>query len=607
MTANTNGFGSTTTTTSILEKTDDSEQHEVANVNNGNHNNDSNNDDKKKNNESENASDNDDSNNNNNNNESHNLKTFSNSDLDNHSYPFEKSTPSSFQYFDDDDDPQKLPSANFNSAHALTHCPQCDNVCSHQQLLAQEQLLSESAIEFHTSTLSPLSSSKFLDVKDTTISSYTPITPLAPIDPIALAEALESAGFTSAKEAASREELKTRRKDMEAAKMFLAGAAKLSGTSQRSNGEPLDYTTDIPEIFLNPQKVLSGITRTILKKERQDTKSQLVPPLSSPSPPTQNGSQDELQNESQNECENSGTKSQHDEQLDDVPESINQEAYANTETETTPEHNEDSKSGEDINCKEEKNDNDGEDTKSLKLNHTRPPPPPPTLPPHLGTAFLSANTNKDSTKEAHRRAYSNNAPAPNFDYSVPPGLANEFSSTSIATSTTTFVSHSTHSSSSSISSAQSSTLGFPHLSALSPFSKEAKEKETESNTPETIPNHHKYTTENGITILDQVLSLGSTNSSGASSQQASPGAMTSHSLSSPNQASLLEQRYLANPQPPKYTNFPDEDDPDALNNRPSHVTLNHLATSCLKNSILAAACTSRYKEKYITQILYTPM
>lgn len=56
------------------------------------------------------------------------------------------------------------------------------------------------------------------------------------------------------------------------------------------------------------------------------------------------------------------------------------------------------------------------------------------------------------------------------------------------------------------------------------------------------------------------------------------------------------------------TDITDLDDPDALKTTPNHVTLNHLATACIKqNSVLAAACTSRYKNKYITQILYRPI
>jgi len=37
---------------------------------------------------------------------------------------------------------------------------------------------------------------------------------------------------------------------------------------------------------------------------------------------------------------------------------------------------------------------------------------------------------------------------------------------------------------------------------------------------------------------------------------------------------------------------------------PNHAVLNHLATSSIKNSILAVSATTRYKKKYVTTILY---
>lgn len=40
---------------------------------------------------------------------------------------------------------------------------------------------------------------------------------------------------------------------------------------------------------------------------------------------------------------------------------------------------------------------------------------------------------------------------------------------------------------------------------------------------------------------------------------------------------------------------------------PSHVVLNHLATASLKHEMLAVATTTRYREKFITQILYEPI
>ncbi|ODV62222.1 AMPKBI-domain-containing protein [Ascoidea rubescens DSM 1968] len=39
---------------------------------------------------------------------------------------------------------------------------------------------------------------------------------------------------------------------------------------------------------------------------------------------------------------------------------------------------------------------------------------------------------------------------------------------------------------------------------------------------------------------------------------------------------------------------------------PNHVILNHLITTSIKNDILTVACITRYSEKYVTQIMYTP-
>lgn len=39
---------------------------------------------------------------------------------------------------------------------------------------------------------------------------------------------------------------------------------------------------------------------------------------------------------------------------------------------------------------------------------------------------------------------------------------------------------------------------------------------------------------------------------------------------------------------------------------PNHAVLNHLATSSIKNEILAVSATTRYKKKYVTTILYKP-
>ena len=40
---------------------------------------------------------------------------------------------------------------------------------------------------------------------------------------------------------------------------------------------------------------------------------------------------------------------------------------------------------------------------------------------------------------------------------------------------------------------------------------------------------------------------------------------------------------------------------------PNHVILNHLATSSIKHNTLCVVSIVRYKQKYVTQILYTPL
>ncbi|PLB49461.1 putative Snf1 kinase complex beta-subunit Gal83 [Aspergillus steynii IBT 23096] len=50
---------------------------------------------------------------------------------------------------------------------------------------------------------------------------------------------------------------------------------------------------------------------------------------------------------------------------------------------------------------------------------------------------------------------------------------------------------------------------------------------------------------------------------------------------------------------------PMKDDSSVLN-YPNHTVLNHLATSSIKNDVLATSVTTRYKRKYVTTILYKP-
>ncbi|MCJ1331258.1 hypothetical protein MMC10_007946 [Thelotrema lepadinum] len=49
--------------------------------------------------------------------------------------------------------------------------------------------------------------------------------------------------------------------------------------------------------------------------------------------------------------------------------------------------------------------------------------------------------------------------------------------------------------------------------------------------------------------------------------------------------------------------MPMKDDSSVLN-MPSHTVLNHLATSSIKNDVLATSVTTRYKRKYVTTIIY---
>ncbi|MCJ1468981.1 hypothetical protein MMC07_007612 [Pseudocyphellaria aurata] len=50
---------------------------------------------------------------------------------------------------------------------------------------------------------------------------------------------------------------------------------------------------------------------------------------------------------------------------------------------------------------------------------------------------------------------------------------------------------------------------------------------------------------------------------------------------------------------------PMKDDSSVLN-MPNHTVLNHLATSSIKNHVLATSVTTRYKRKYVTTIMYKP-
>ncbi|KAL7956443.1 5'-AMP-activated protein kinase beta subunit, interation domain-containing protein [Trichoderma compactum] len=47
-------------------------------------------------------------------------------------------------------------------------------------------------------------------------------------------------------------------------------------------------------------------------------------------------------------------------------------------------------------------------------------------------------------------------------------------------------------------------------------------------------------------------------------------------------------------------------DDNSVLNMPNHTVLNHLATSSIKNNVLAVSATTRYHNKYVTTIIYKP-
>ncbi|KAH6655054.1 hypothetical protein BKA67DRAFT_224753 [Truncatella angustata] len=47
-------------------------------------------------------------------------------------------------------------------------------------------------------------------------------------------------------------------------------------------------------------------------------------------------------------------------------------------------------------------------------------------------------------------------------------------------------------------------------------------------------------------------------------------------------------------------------DDNSVLNMPNHTVLNHLATSSIKNNVLAVSATTRYRNKYVTTIVYKP-
>lgn len=513
-----------------------------------------------------------------------------------------------------------------------TTCSGCNQFCCHQRLFAHEQALTASALDVSnanskaTSPVIQIPSDYASSSNDTTNTTDSPLSnfntdlafgassafPVTHVNPMELAEALEFAGLSPIDTEKVEDSAKTRREDMEAVKKFLTSTAKTIKAKPSSDKASPDaarqYTTDIPEIFLHPDRVLSRITKSILVKEKQAVDQQSQPHGE------KTGAKDEidLEQEERKNTDNSELSSESDRSAS----SVGQSETASLDNSKASLENKQLKDNKEEASKPA-------DNKPLEIKHTKPPPSPPILPAQLSTAFLNSIysthgahgslNNHASLKKSTTTLYELNSNNQNSNTLVnlgspvssmslrPACVAPLSSSISTSTSAATFVSQSTSSSSTAIGSPYSSTasLGKAPFSALSPFRLSPSQHSGE----DTVPHHHKYTE----SMLPKQLHL---------SQFASPTQHTELSLAnnaahSPDLGSLheLEQQYLFNPEPPKYmfTNLIDNEDPDALDNLPSHVTLNHLATSHMKNNVLAAACTSRYKTKYITQILYKPM
>ena len=52
--------------------------------------------------------------------------------------------------------------------------------------------------------------------------------------------------------------------------------------------------------------------------------------------------------------------------------------------------------------------------------------------------------------------------------------------------------------------------------------------------------------------------------------------------------------------------MPEDSDPSVLP-VPDHVMLNHLYALSIRDGVMVLASTSRYKQKYVTSVLYTPV
>lgn len=308
-----------------------------------------------------------------------------------------------------------------------------------------------------------------------------------------------------------------------------------------SSAPALEYTTEIPEIFLDPHKVLASIKKGILK------------PPAPPPPPVPAGERDNKRRK------RDGDAAQCLADKTNVSRSATDADAAKPLTNKEERHEPLDKNTEDATASVASTEGTAAEARRPgSIVHTGPPPPPPGLPPHLEAAQFQTGASLPGGA-ARPRAVSITSP------STPLPLFRSFNSAVSSEASSAVPSRDTSS------------------TAVAGVHADAAAAAAASRTP---------------SVSNITSTIASNSSSSSSSSNSSSSTLLAHTI---NQ--------LGDSAPPYFsrTNLSDIDDPDTLLTTPNHVTLNHLATSCIKNSILAAACTSRYKSKYITQILYTPM
>lgn len=558
-------------------------------------------------------------------------------------------------------------------------CPSCNNFCCHQRLFAHEQELAAITLDGPDSISKGVTSSTHnivglnqdsasnksklntvlkegsnpklaFDASTTMLNS--PLTHITPMTSVELAEVLEFAGAGSPGSDLAEENVKTRREEMEAAKKFLASTATSGKTINSANyrgvSAQIQYTTEIPEIFLHPRKVLSKITKSILVKEKQDIKKQTHSHVD------QSETATEDRNGGGSVSYSNNAKLDNPLQPDGSLTGIDKSPDAGSNDKDSNDNSQPNADPSQINAKEGvevdiPNDAGKSALKkelsiSSQIKHTKPPQSPPILPPQLSLAFLNASSGpghgsnlllnrngscQKSTTTLYELSTNNNSAGgssstTNNSKSIgqPPESKTLNSGSSIrptaihssetkSTRLPSFADQSTLSSSTVVHGLDSSTACLQNGSTTAP--------DTIPLDPTSDPANQKSSVISGQVGTCVSMSSGhvgtmSTSSPATFSESATnssngPCRSTDTAMFSTSPDRALEQQYLNNPEPPKYmfTNLIDDEDPDVLDNQPSHVTLNHLATMHLKNNVLAVACTSRYGTKYITQILYRPM